>query len=65
MYFTVNTAYVNYLGSFDNLTDSLNPLILPNRTSYEQTLPISLPPPTFDSKLLTEPRMLKEFIHQI
>ena len=28
-------------------------------------LPISLAPPTFDSKLLTAPRMLKDFTHQI
>ena len=42
MYFTVNTAFVNYLDSLDNLTDFLKFPILLNRTTYEQTLPISL-----------------------
>ena len=65
MYFMANTAFVNYLDSLDNLTDSLKALILLNRNTYEQTLPISLPPPTYDSKLLTAPKMLKDFVHQI
>ena len=34
MYFTVNTAFVNYLDSLDNLTDSLKFPILLNRTTY-------------------------------
>ena len=46
-------------------TDSLKAPILLNRTTYEQTLPISLPPPEFDSKLLTAPQTLKDFVHQI
>ena len=65
MYFAVNTAFVNYLDSLDNSTDSLKTLILLNRTTYELTLPISLPPPKFDSKLLTTPRTQKDFVHQI
>ena len=65
MYFTVNTAFVNYLDSLHNLTDSLKGPILLNTTSYEQTLPISLQLPTFDSKLLTAPKMLEDFVHQI
>ena len=65
MYFTVNTAFVSYLDSLDNLTDSLKAPILQNRTAYKQTLPISLPPPDFDSKLLAVPRILKDFVHQI
>ena len=59
MYFMVNTAFVNYL---DNLTESLKFPILLNRTTYEQTLPISLEP--FDSDLLQTPMILKDFIHQ-
>ena len=55
MYFTVQTALVNHLGSLNNLTDSLKTLILLNRTTYDQTLPISLPPAEFYSKLLTAP----------
>ena len=39
MYYMVNTAFVNYL---DNLTDSSKFPILLNRTTYAQTLPISL-----------------------
>ena len=65
MYFTVNTAFVNYLDSLNNLSDLLKTLILLNRITYKQTLHISLPPPEFDSKLLTVPKMLKDFVHQI
>ena len=42
MYFTVNTVFVNYLDTLDNLTDSLKFPNLLNRTTYEQTLPIVL-----------------------
>ena len=63
MHFTVNTAFVNFL-TLDNLTVSLRALILLNRTTYKQTLPISLPPPEFDSKLLSALKTLKDFIHQ-
>ena len=65
MYCMVKTAFVNYLDSLDNLTDSLKILVLLNRTTYEQTLPIFLPPPEFDSKLITAPKTLKDFLHQI
>ena len=53
MYFMVNTTFVNYLDSLDNLTVSLKGPILLKRTTYKQTLPIFLTPPAFDSKLLT------------
>ena len=59
MHFTVNTAFISYLDSLDNLTDSLKIPILLTRTTYKQTLLISLPPPEFDSKLLTGPKTLK------
>ena len=42
MYFTVNTAFVNYLDIFPNLTESLEFPIIRNKTTYEQTFPISL-----------------------
>ena len=42
MYFIVNTAFVNYLDKFPNLTESLEFLVIKNRTTFEQTLPISL-----------------------
>ena len=61
----MNAVFVNYLDSLNNLTDSLKTPILLNRTPYEQILPISLPPPEFDSQLLTAPKTLKDFVHQI
>ena len=64
MYFTVNTDFFNYLDSLDNLTDSLQFPILLNRTTYEQTLPISLKSFKFDSELLKAPETLIDFIHQ-
>ena len=60
----VNTTFVNYLGTLDNLTDSLKFPILLNRTTYEQTSPISLKLPEFDSELLILPKMLKDLVHQ-
>ena len=63
MYFTVNTAFVNYLDEFPNLTESLEFLIIKNKTTFEQTLPISLNIFQFDSTLLTASSNLKEFIN--
>ena len=42
MYLTVNTAFINYLDQFPNLTESLEFLIIKSKTTFEQTLPISL-----------------------
>ena len=64
MYFTVNTAFVNYLNSIDNLTDSLKFEILLTRTAYEQTLPNSLKYFEFDSELVKPPKTLKDSVHQ-
>ena len=64
MHFMVNTAFVNYLDQIDNLTETLEFPILKNKTTFEQTLPISLNISKFDSKLLTAPRNLKDFVHQ-
>ena len=63
MYFMVNTAFVNYLDNFDNLTDSLKFLILLNRTTYEQTLSISFKLFEFNSEFLKAPKTLKDFAH--
>ena len=41
MYFKVNTAFVYYLNQFPNLTESLEFLIINNKTTFEQILPIS------------------------
>ena len=64
MYFMVNTAFINYLDQFDNLTESLEILILKNKTIFEQNHPIFLNISKSDSDLLTAPRNLKDFIHQ-
>ena len=63
MYFTVNTAFVNYLYKFPNLTESLEFPIVRNRTIFKQTLPIFLNVSKFNSTLLTASRDLKEFIN--
>ena len=64
MYFMVDTAFVNYLDEFTNLTESLEFLIIKNKTTFKQTLPISLNVSKFDSDILTAPRNLKDFICQ-
>ena len=63
MYFTVNTAFVNYLDEFPNLTESLEFLVVKERTMFEQILPISLNISKFDPTLLTASSDLKEFIN--
>ena len=40
MYFTINTAFTNYLEMFPNFNDSLQTPLIRNRTMFEQTLPI-------------------------
>ena len=59
----VNTTFVNYLDSLDNLADSLKFPILMSRTTFEQTLPVSFPS-KLDSELLTAPMALKDFVNQ-
>ena len=63
MYIKVNTAFVNYLDKFLNLTDSLEFLVIKIRTTFEQTLPISWNISKFDQSLLTASSDLKEFIN--
>ena len=64
MYFTENTVFVNYLDQINDLTESLEFPTLKNKTTFKQTLPISLNRCKFDSELITAPRNLKDFIHQ-
>ena len=64
MYFTVNTAFANYLDKFPNLAESLVFPIIRNKTTFEQSLPISLNISKFDSPLLTALCDLKEFINR-
>ena len=61
MYFMMNTAFVNYLDQFNNLIETLEILIIKNKTTFEQTLPISLNMSKVDSDLLTAPRNLKDY----
>ena len=49
-------SFVNYLDSLDSLTNSLQFPILLNRTTYDQTLPISFESSELDSELLKTPR---------
>ena len=64
MYFTVNTAFANYLVKFPNSTESLEFPIIRNKTTFEQTLPISLNISKSDPTLLTASNDLKEFINR-
>ena len=52
MYFTINTAFANYLDVFPNLTISF----------FRQTLPLNLSISGFDKSLLHVPTNLKDFI---
>ena len=63
MYFTINSAFTNYLNEF-NLTEELNISILTNKSTSEVTLPVFLNKSTFDDMLLSSPLTLKEYIAQ-
>ena len=63
MYFTANTAFVNYLDKFPNLIQSLEFLVIKNRTTFEQTQSIFLNASKFDQYLLSASNDLKEFIN--
>ena len=63
IYFTVNTASVNYLDKFPNLSESLEFPILRNKTTFEQTLPVSLNISKFNPTLLTPSSKLREYIN--
>ena len=64
MYFTVHTAFINYLDQFPNFTESLEFPIIKNKTTFKQTLCISLNVSKFDSTLLTASSKVKDFFHQ-
>ena len=63
MYFTINSAFTNYLNEF-NLTEELDIPILTNKSTSEVTLPVFLNKSTFDDMLLSTPLTLKEYIAQ-
>ena len=62
MYFMVNMSFIHYLDKFPNLTQSHELPIVINKTTFEQTLPISLNVSKFDSILLASSGNQKEFI---
>ena len=63
MYFTVNTAFTNYLDEF-NLTEEVNIPMSTNESTSEITLPVFLNKSKFDEALLSVPLTLKEYIAQ-
>ena len=63
VYFTVNTAFVNYIDQF-NLLETLPFLILTNRTTSKHTLPIFLNDTKFDETLSPAPQTIREYISQ-
>ena len=63
MYFTVNSAFTNYLNEF-NLTEELEVPIFTNKSTSEITLLVFLNKSTFDDTLLSAPLTLKQYITQ-
>ena len=61
IYFTVNTAFTNYIDQF-NLMEELEMPIFTNKSTSEFTLPVFLNKSTFDDTLLSTPLTLKEYI---
>ena len=64
MYFTINSAFTNYLNEF-NLTEELENPILTNKSTSKITLPVFLNRSAFDDTLLSVPLRLKEYIAQL
>ena len=64
MYFTVNTAFTNYIDQF-NLMEELEMPILTNKSTSKFTLPVFLNKSTFDDTLLSAPLTEIEYIAQI
>ena len=63
MYSTIKMAFTNYLDMFPNLTESLQVLLIRNRTTYEQILPVNLSISGFDKTLLDASTNLKDSIY--
>ena len=59
MYFTINMAFTNYLDILPNLTI---PLLIKDRMTYEEPLPINVTFSVFDSSLKDVPTNLKSFM---
>ena len=58
IYFTINTTLANYLNTFPNLTESF--LLIRDRTTYEQSLPLNLSISGFDKSLIHADTNLKD-----
>ena len=63
MYFTVNTAFINYMEQF-YLTEELTCPVLTNKTMSEHHLLIFLNDTRFDKTLSSAPQTLKQYISQ-
>ena len=63
MYFTIKTAFANYLDMFPNFTESWQVPLIKKRTTYEQILPINLNISGFEKTLLHASTNLKDFIN--
>ena len=63
MYSTINMAFANYLDMFPNFTESLQVLLIRNRTTYEQILPVNLSISGFNKTLLHASTNLKDFVY--
>ena len=63
MYFTINSAFTNYLNEF-NLMEELDIPILNNNSTSEVTLPVFLNKSTFDDMLLSASLTPKEYTAQ-
>ena len=60
----INTAFVNYLDMFPNSTDSLQVLLIKNRTTYKQILSINLNISGFNRTLLHVSTNLKDVLNK-
>ena len=63
MYFTTNTAFTSYLDMFPNFTELLQFLLIKNRTTCKQILPINLNFSEFDKTLLHASTNLKDLMN--
>ena len=66
MYYTVNTAFMNYFDSLieNSEIDKLDMHISQNWTTKEQVFAISLQTSEFDTNLLKAPKTLKDLVKQ-
>ena len=60
MYFTIHMAFANDLDMFPNVTESY--MLIRDKTTHEQHLPINLSIPDFDTSLLHASTNLKNFV---